>query len=314
MAVTSLRKIDLNLLVALEAVLEERNLTRAAERIGMTQPAMSGALARLRKLIGDDLLIRVGRGYELSPVAEDLLPTVREAMAQVQRTLGASRAFDPATSTRRFTISVSDYALFVIGTRLERRLAELAPGVEVAFDHIPPPGELGTHLLRRDLVIGGTKRGIPGQRQAVFRDRFVCIVSDADTPLRGNHASHEELEALPYLAGWFGDDVRTHADDALAAAGVQVRRVQTAPGLLSLAFLVPGTQLFAFVPERLAVDMGAQLGLRVVSVPFEVPPLVEAAHWHPLNAEEAGLRWLLGVIGEIGRELRGEPRTDHSPA
>jgi DNA-binding transcriptional LysR family regulator len=311
---SDLRKIDLNLLVALEAVLEERNLTRAAERVGMTQPAMSGALARLRKVIGDDLLIRVGRGYVLSPVGGELLPTVREAMAQVQRTLGASRAFDPATSTRRFTISVSDYALFVIGTRLERRLAEIAPGVEVAFDHIPPPDELGTHLLRRDLIIGGAKRGIPGQRRAIFRDRYVCVVSDADTPLRGNRASQEELEALPYLSGWFGEEVKTHVDDGLAEAGIQVRCVQTAPGLLALPFLVPGTQMFAFVPERLVKHTAAQLRLRIVDTPVEVPPLVEAAHWHPLNAEEAGLRWLLDVLGEIGQELREEPAPEPSSA
>jgi DNA-binding transcriptional LysR family regulator len=311
---SDLRKIDLNLLVALEAVLEERNLTRAAERVGMTQPAMSGALARLRKVIGDDLLIRVGRGYVLSPVGAELLPTVREAMAQVQRTLGASRAFDPSTSTRRFTISVSDYALFVIGTRLERRLAEIAPGVEVAFDHIPPPDELATHLLRRDLIIAGAKRGIPGQRRAIFRDRYVCVVSDADTPLRGDRASQEELEALPYLSGWFGEDVKTHVDDGLAEAGIQVRCVQTAPGLLALPFLVPGTQMFAFVPERLVKHTAAQLRLRIVETPVEVPPLVEAAHWHPLNAEEAGLCWLLDVLGEIGQELREEPATEPSSA
>lgn len=314
MVVTSLRKIDLNLLAALEAVLEERNLTRGAERIGMTQPAMSGALARLRKVIGDDLLVRVGRGYELTPMGEDLLPTVREAMVQVQRTLDASRAFDPATSNRRFTISVSDYALFVIGTRLENRLAELAPGVEVAFDHIPPPGELGTHLLRRDLIIGGAKRGIPGQRRAIFRDRYVCVVSDADTPLCANRASHEELEALPYLSGWFGDEVRTHVDDGLAEAGVQVRCVQSAPGLLSLPFLVPGTQMFAFVPERLVVRTAAELGLRIVETPVDVPPLVEAAHWHPVKAEETGLRWLLDVLGEIAQELREDRPPEPSSA
>ncbi|MFT4084936.1 MAG: LysR family transcriptional regulator [Nocardioides sp.] len=300
---SDLRRIDLNLLVALEAVLEECNLTRAAERVGMTQPSMSSALNRLRKVTGDELLIRAGRGYVRSAGGEELLPIVREALSEVRRTLLASRDFDPATSTRRFTISASDYALFVIGTALERRLAEVAPGVEVAYDSIPSIDH-GTHLLRRDLVIGSARRGIPGQRMTVFGDRFVCVVSDRDTPLEGDHASLAELSALPYLAGWFGEDILTPADDALAEAGVTVHCVQRAPGLLSLPFLIPGTQLYAFIPERLAAQVSEELGLRVVQTPLDISPLVEAAHWHPLNSDEAGLCWLLEVLAEVGREVR----------
>jgi DNA-binding transcriptional LysR family regulator len=301
--VADLRKIDLNLLVTLEAVLDERNLTRAAERVGITQPAMSGALGRLRKLTGDELLIRVGRGFELSPVGEELRPLVREALEQVERTLAASRQFDPSTSRRRFTVSISDYALFVLGQRLERRLTELAPGVEVAFDSLPAPDDLASHLLRRDLVIGGAGRGIPGQRQQVFRDRFVCVVSDADTPLPGATASLAELAELPYLSAWFGADVSTPADDALAEQGVLLQPAQQAPGLLALPFLLPGTRMFAFVPERLARSMGPSLGLRTVATPLRIPTLVEAAYWHPVNAEEAGLRWLLGVLREIAEDI-----------
>ncbi|MEP9385164.1 LysR family transcriptional regulator [Nocardioides sp. KR10-350] len=298
-----LRKIDLNLLVALEAVLDEQNLTRAAKRVGITQPAMSGALGRLRKLTGDELLVRVGRGFELTPVGEELLPLVRQALEQVERTLAASRNFDPATSSRRFTVSLSDYALYVLGPRLERRLVELAPGVEVAFDSLPAPQDLATHLLRRDLVIGGVGRGIPGRRQEVFRDRFVCVVSDVDTPLVGESATFAELAAMPYLSAWFGAGVSTPVDDALAEHGVRLEPAQQAPGLLTLPFLLPGTQMFAFVPERLALAMGPSLGLRTVTTPLRIPTLVEAAHWHPVNTEEAGLRWLLGVLGEIAEEI-----------
>lgn len=301
-----LRKIDLNLLVALDAVLDEQNLTRAAERIGITQPAMSGALVRLRRLTGDELLIRSGRGFRLSPVGEELLPHVRQALTQVERTLAASRNFDPATSRRRFTVSISDYALFVLGPRLERRLTELAPGVEVAFDSLPPTPDLATHLLRRDLVVGGVGRGIPGQRQQVFRDRFVCVVSDAETPLAGHAATLDDLAGLPYLSPWFGEGVTTPVDDALAEQGITFRPVQESPGLLTLPFLLPGTRMFAFVPERLARAMASPLGLRTVATPLHIPTLVEAAHWHPVNAEEAGLRWLLGVLREIADEISQE--------
>ncbi|MFT4265152.1 MAG: LysR family transcriptional regulator [Nocardioides sp.] len=302
-----LRKIDLNLLVALEAVLDERNLTRAAERIGTTQPSMSSTLTRLRKVTGDELLIRSGRGFLLTPAAEELLPLVREALGQVRRTLEASRAFDPGTSTRRFTISASDYAMFVIGTPLEQRLAEVAPGVELDFDSIPGE-DLSTHLMRRDLIIGGARRGIPGHRMTVFGDRFVCVVGAGEEP-PGGRLSLEEMSERPYLSASFGDGVLTPVDDALAEAGIAPRRRVQAPGLLALPFLVAETDLYAFVPERLMRRTGATLGLQVVETPLEVQPLVEAAHWHPLTTDEAGLRWLLGILREIGAELR-DPEHD----
>ncbi|WP_300680954.1 LysR family transcriptional regulator [Nocardioides sp.] len=302
-----LRRIDLNLLVALEAVLDEQNLTRAAERIGTTQPAMSSTLTRLRRVTGDELLIRVGRGFVLSPVAEELLPLVHEAVAQVRRTLEASRAFDPATSTRRFRISTSDYAMFVIGAALEQRLTALAPGVEVDFDTIPSD-DLGHHLMRRDLIIGGARRGIPGQRMTVFRDEFVCVVSEHG-PVTSEKLSLQEMGDLPYLSASFGSGVLTPADDALAMAGVTPQRRVQAPGLLAIPFLLSGTDLFAFVPARIAQQMGPELGLRTVTTPLQMAPLVEAAHWHPHTADEAGLVWLLDVVREVGVQVRGEAAT-----
>jgi DNA-binding transcriptional LysR family regulator len=123
----SVSSIDLNLLVALGALLEERNLTRAGEKTNMSQPAMSGALARLRRHFDDELLVRDGRQYQLTPLAHRLLPDVRDALRQVERTLEARPEFDLA-STRTFSLAMSDYAVTVLVDPLLRRVQELAPG------------------------------------------------------------------------------------------------------------------------------------------------------------------------------------------
>ena len=131
-----LREVDANLLLSLHALLEERNLTHAGERMTMSQPAMSGALARLRKHFDDELLVRVGRGFELTPLAERLRPVVAEAVEAAEALLGNQREFDPATSNKRFAVSMSEYAMTVLAEPLTRLLAEQAPGCSVALDPI----------------------------------------------------------------------------------------------------------------------------------------------------------------------------------
>src|SRR5262245_27942392 len=133
-----LSSIDLNLLITLGALLEERNLTRAGEKTNMSQPAMSGALARLRRHFDDELLVRDGRQYQLTPLAQRLLPGVRDALRQVERTLQARPQFDPASSGRTFSMAMSDYAVTVLVDPLLRRVQELAPGVGLTVSPIPP--------------------------------------------------------------------------------------------------------------------------------------------------------------------------------
>ena len=127
-----LREVDANLLLSLHALLEERNLTHAGERMTMSQPAMSGALTRLRKHFDDELLVRVGRGFELTPFAERLRPEVDAAIEATEALLGNQREFDPSSSTRRFAVSMSEYAMTVLAEPLTRLLAEQAPACSVA--------------------------------------------------------------------------------------------------------------------------------------------------------------------------------------
>ena len=145
-----LRDVDANLLLSLHALLEEKNLTHAGERMTMSQPAMSGALARLRKHFDDELLVRVGRGFELSPLAEQLKTSVAEAVEAAEALLGNQRAFDPSSSTRRFAVSMSEYAMTILSEPLIRHLREQAPGCSLALDPVDvAPGQFEAQLLRR---------------------------------------------------------------------------------------------------------------------------------------------------------------------
>jgi len=305
MPVAGLDGLNLNLLVALRSLLEDRNLTRAGERIGVSQPAMSGALSRLRRHYHDDLLVRVGRDYELTPLAQKLLPLVREALRQVERTLEAPQ-FDPCSSQREFSVVISDYAITVLIEPLLALVRGRAPGVSMKFHPIPvDPTETEPALLRHDLFIAPLGYGIPGRRQIVFRDRFVCIADRANPRLHDGALTRDDVERLPHARARFGTATYsgTPAEQLLDDLGIRRHAEVVCQGLLSLPFAVSGTSLIAFVPERLARRCDASLGIVVVDVPFESADLVEGAYWHPTRASDPALRWLLGVLREVSEQL-----------
>src|SRR6266567_1822615 len=169
--------IDLNLLVALGALLEERNLTRAGAKVNLSQPTMSGALARLRRHFGDELLVRSGRQYLLTPAAQRLLPAVRDALCQVERTFAETGDFDPATSARGFSIAISGQSIVTLSGLL-RRVHGLAPGVLLQLRVIPAElikGDRG--MLEHDLLIAPMGFYRPGgEPEVISRDRLVCVV------------------------------------------------------------------------------------------------------------------------------------------
>jgi DNA-binding transcriptional LysR family regulator len=306
------RGVDFNLLGALRALLEERNVTRAGEAVNMSQPAMSAALARLRAHYDDELLERTGRTYELTPFGHTLLPQVVAALDAVTLSLDPWANFDPATSTRRFTISGSDYALAVLVEPLLAVLGQEAPGVTVDFDPVPLPGiDMLAHLMRRDLMIVAMGHGFPGRRQIVFSDRFVCIVAAAHPRLRDGRLTLEDLADIPQVAA-FGGRLHTPADDVLLEAGLTPRVEVTVQGLLAVPFAVSGTDLCAFVPERLLARCPSTLGLVVAKVPLDEGELAEAAHWHPSRHGDPSVRWLRNVLRQVSETL--EPSGVPSPA
>lgn len=298
---------DLNTLVALRALLEEGNLTYAGAKVGMAQPAMSSVLGRYRRHFDDELLVRVGRDYELTPLAHDLLPLVQGAVAELQRTLRISKAFDPGDSGRRFTIAASDYAMTVILEPLRRRARAQAPSVRLDFVDLPDD-LVGSPraLLRHDLVVGPLGYGFLGDQQFLFHDRLVCVVDRCNPYLRSGGLDLDALRVMPHAVARFGGATITPVDRVLGQRGVVRRVAVQAQGFLPLMFAVTGTETVAIVPERLARRFAAGGQLAVVDPPFGFVDMLEAIWWHPSRDADAGHRWLVELLAEIAAELAAD--------
>lgn len=305
-----LRDVDANLLLALHALLEERNLTHAGERMTMSQPAMSGALARLRKHFDDELLLRVGRGFELTPLAERLRSEVADAIEAAEALLGNQRDFDPASSTRRFTVSMSEYAMTVLAEPLTRLLYEQAPGCSVALDAVDvAPEQFETQLMRRDLIIGPLGFDFPGRRQPVFTDHLVCVVARGNPRLVDGRLSPEDLQAMPHAVAEFGaaGERRRPLEIEMDKRGIVDRPVLVqVTSLLTLPFAVSGTEMCAFVPARLARRCLEILDLEVAATDLDSVQITEAAHWHLRRENEPAVVWLRRLLYDVAVSVEDE--------
>ncbi len=302
---TDLRRIDVNLIVVLGAILTEMNLTRAGEAVGMSQPAVSGALARLRQQYGDPLLVRKGRVFELTERAEALKPLVVEAMNEIQRTFEIMPTFDPKVSTRTFSIAASDYVLSQMTGQLLALIEKEAPGVNISFDSLPPDASVSpVDLLRRDVIISGDPR-IAGKRKSLFSDRFVCIVDEKNPRLRLGKLSLADLEELRFVRATFGDDITTQVDQLLSQAGVVPRIGITVRGFVPVPFAVADSTMIGFVPERLAEQYKDSLGLVIAETPLPQSMLIEAVHWHPSKTTDPALKWLVEMLRKTSENIEG---------
>jgi len=305
-----LRGVDANLLLSLHALLEERNLTHAGERMTMSQPAMSGALARLRKHFDDELLVRSGRGFELSPLAEELRPRVAEAVEAAEALLGNQRDFDPASSTKRFAVSMSEYAMTVIARPLTRAFADQAPGCTLALDPLDVRrDQIETQLMRRDLVVAPIGFEFPGRTQPVFTDHLVCLVARDHPMMRDGALSLDDLRRMPHAVAEFGaaGDRRRPLELAVEAQGLADRNVLVqVTSLLTLPFAVAGTDMCAFVPSRLARRCTAILDLVVAETPVDPVRITESAHWHPRREKDPAVVWLRHLLHDVAVDLEDE--------
>jgi DNA-binding transcriptional LysR family regulator len=299
------QELDLNLLLALGALLEDRNLTRAGERIGLSQPAMSAALARLRRHYGDDLLEREGRGYKRTVFGEQLLPTVREALHHLEATMQRSPRFDPAQSDREFAIAASDYTVSILADPLLRLVKETAPGIKLNLHSLPPGlGSPTAAVAMYDLLIGPVGFDFPGRHTELFRDRLVCVADPVASGLAGGTLTLDDLARLPRAEPAFAGGQPTLVSRVLDELGITTRQPRvTVFGWLTVPFVLPGTDLVAIMPERMARLAIKSAPLAILEPPFGHVELVESAYWHPSRADDPAVRWLLGALQAAARGL-----------
>ncbi len=298
-----LRSIDVNLLVALDALLDERSVTRAADRMGVSQSAMSRTLARLRELLGDPLLVRTAHEMESTPVAEDLREPLREALAQLDALVIEREAFDPATSARSFRLEITDHAAAAVLPRLMPRLRADAP--EVDIDVAPPEGKAELRLTERrtELFIGGMVRDVPGLfRQALFEEEMVCVVRH-DHPDRERLHEVERYAALDHvLVSPRGSSRDGMVDRVLATLGLHRRIVLRVPTFLVAPVVVAQTDLVATVPRRVATALAHGGTLALVPPPLTLATFTVHQVWHERLHHDPGHRWLRQTVAEVMRD------------
>lgn len=296
----NLAAIDLNLLVAFEALMEERHVTRAASRIGLAQPSMSSALRRLRDLFGDELFLRGPGGMQPTARALSLAQPIGAALEQIRSALAPGQGFDSSTSRRRFTIAVTDYGDLVIVPALVALLRREAPGIDLAVRPITDATVALAKLERGELdaLIGGHLPDSPTSlRRSLFEERFVCIrdqrhAADAATLDIADYAALPH--ALFSAAG--GDGLPSAIDDRLARQGLKRRVAVTLPHVVAVPFAVAGTDLVATMAERVAWRFAESAGVAVLPLPFESPAFaIDLVHARRAFADPA-LRWLMEAI------------------
>jgi DNA-binding transcriptional LysR family regulator len=299
----NLSKIDLNLLVVLDALLSEQNVTRAAARIGPSQPAMSSALGRLRNMFDDQLLSRAPSGMIPTERATSLAGPVRQILREVEAALGPVAEFKPNVSRRTFKIATVDYAEFVLLPALLRELTKTAPLVDIEMwplsDNYPEEALRSGQL---DLAIGFSHR-IPQRlrKQMLFEDRFVCAVRSGHPSVRQRLTLSQHI-ALPHVLISQRGSVIGVVDHALEIKGMKRRVAVTVPHFLIAPIVVSKSDYIVTLAERVAATFAELLPLRLLKPPIKLPRLGVAMVWHERTEHDPAQQWLRKTLLAIGQQ------------
>jgi len=301
------QRIDLNLLAALEALLTEGNVTRAAERVHITQSAMSGVLSRLREYFDDPLLVPVGRGMRLTARAEALLQPVRDILLRVDSTLGARPEFEAATAERTFTLIASDYVSHVLLGEVLRRVAVLAP--RLCFDIRPTAAGMIQDLEqgRVDFLITPAHAVADQPQQVLFDDTYQVIADHRHSELESG-ISVEQYRSLGHVVYQNEQGHNPWFDQWYANQHGGGRRIELITHSFTLMprFIV-GTRRIATVQTRLAMQFEQSLAVRLMAPPFDTPRLTEVLQWHRYREHDPGIRWLREQLVSTAADLPAMP-------
>lgn len=290
--------LDLNLLVALDVMLEERSVSGAARRLFLSQSATSGALARLREHFCDDLLIPVGRQMMPTPFAERLVEPLRNLMLQIDATVSPGQAFDPTTSRRVFRIGCSDYITEVLISRLIPRVAEAAP--RVVLD-VAAPGDDQTGLLEAgeiDVLVTPTLFLATGHpHEPLYNEGHVVVAWSENTLLADGRMDPERFRSMGHVVVRFGRVRASSMAETWLDAHIPDRRIElVAPAFMHVPRMIVGTQRIAITHERLARMQAKLLPIRLFDPPFDMPVLQEIIQYHRARQSDGGIRWLADML------------------
>ena len=296
-----IRKVDLNLLVVFDTLLRVRSVTRAAEALGMSQPAMSLALSKLRSTFDDPLFIRASRGVWPTPRAEQLAVPLQHVLDQIKNDVLRQPSFDAATTQRTFTFNMADVGETVFLPRLLAHFRTDAPGANIRTVSTPP-GELAEALQSGEVDLAvGYFPGLQGAaiyQQRLFTHSFVCIVRKGH-PLSGAQLTKAQfLEAQHAVVHQEGKSHEVF-EGALAAQGLERRVVLSIPHFLAIPLVIAESDLIVTVPYAIGMSFARMTGLRILRPPIQVAPAEVKQHWHVRFHHDRVNRWLRGAVAEL---------------
>lgn len=303
---------DLNLLRVFDALMHDGNLTRAGFRLGLSQPAMSHALSRLRKLTGDQLFVRVPSGMKPTDHAMRIAPSVREGLRLLGAAIEGGAPFDPASGERVFQILLSDIGELAYLPRLLQRLGEIARGVSIRVLNRPREAYPEAFLSgEADLAMGFLPAlGAGFYQQRLFTDGYVCLVREDHPRIRKRlllaqfvAESHVLIEpgGSGYVTSAHQTSTTTLIEQYLAKHGLRRRIALRVPHFVAVPDIVQASDLVATVPSSLIEHSQPRAGVKMLPLPFEVPRFEVKQFWHERSHQDPGNRWLRGVILELFR-------------
>ena len=300
--------IDLNLLVALDALLTEKSVTRAAQQVGIGQSAMSSSLARLRKLLGDELLTRVPDGMALTPRAMALVEPTRASLRQFQSIVLRENAFDPRSVERTFTVAVPGSVEMLFGPRLFAAILRQAPGIRLTFrvfDYDTVLKDLDVDRL--DLAIGlVTEGGLQHKVRPLHGFGYMCLYNDELLRV-GTPISLEDYLRFPHVMTSMTGTERGAVDEALSRVGRTRRLAATTPRFMTVPFLVKEAPVVTTMVAEIAMVVADKLGLTTSPVPVAVDDFTISMLWHASYDHDPAHRWLRGIVGEVARNSAEAP-------
>lgn len=299
---SDIRSLDLNLLSPLEALLRHRHVSRAAAAVHITQPAMSRALARLRRALGDELITRIGQGYELTPRGEQLSRDLAVVMPELERAL-TGQPFDPAVASCAYRVTAADSMAALLGPALFRAVRQGSPRstLQLTRWHDQATDDLDRGLT--DLVIRAVAPPGSLRSEAVLTGRFVCVVAAHHPLAAGDHLTLSQYLRYEHIAVDLSDGKQSSIDERLSALTRSRIIALTTPSHAIALAAVPSTQLVATLPELFLNLAPPDAAVRVLRAPAEIEPLNWVMIWHPRTSNDPAQQWLRAHVRATASQL-----------
>ena len=314
---SDLRNFDLNLLVAFDLLMQEQNVSRAAERMFVSQSAMSHILQRLRQQMDDPLLVKTPSGMKPTNRAQALIGPVKAVLRDVRRLISAREEFDPAKSVRRFVIAATDYMDLLVIPALVERIARNAPGVDIHVKRSEAPfPERELEYNDLDVVLGfEVILKPPGHLvvEKLFDDRMTCLVSLNHPVNSGDHLTLDKYVSMKHmLISREGTRIGV-IDEWLAKKGLKRRVALIVPHFLSAPFIVAKTDMVLSLPERIATQFVGLAPVKILPLRMDFPDYRLVMIWHPLWEKDPAHRWLREQIFAVCQTILDDP-SNESPS